>query len=97
MAMREESEKAMRGRGREREIISLLLLLLLSSLYFCALQHVCITELVMIICSMGGLVVKQMLYQAKAESNDDLVNNTVGVVCFSFNDEQYYSKFFLSF
>lgn len=95
MAMREESEKAMRGRGREREIISLLLLL--SSLYFRALQHVCITELVMIICSMGGLVVKQMLYQAKAESNDDLVNNTVGVVCFSFNDEQYYSKFFLSF
>lgn len=31
--------------------------------------------------SMGGLVVKQMLYQAKAEKKDDLVKNTIGVVC----------------
>ncbi|GFS33193.1 alpha/beta-Hydrolases superfamily protein [Actinidia rufa] len=29
--------------------------------------------------SMGGLVVKQMLHQAKSENKDDLVNNTVGV------------------
>ncbi|KAL6995550.1 hypothetical protein U1Q18_005685 [Sarracenia purpurea var. burkii] len=33
--------------------------------------------------SMGGLVVKQMLYQAKAENKDDLVNNTIGVVFYS--------------
>ncbi|KAI3460251.1 hypothetical protein Pfo_016914 [Paulownia fortunei] len=32
--------------------------------------------------SMGGLVVKQMLYQAKTENKDNFVNNTVGVVCF---------------
>lgn len=31
---------------------------------------------------MGGLVVKQMLYQAKAENKDNFVNNTVGVVRF---------------
>ncbi len=34
-------------------------------------------------CSMGGLVVKQMLHKAKAENIDNLVNNTVGVVCFN--------------
>ncbi|RAL47282.1 hypothetical protein DM860_013247 [Cuscuta australis] len=33
--------------------------------------------------SMGGLVVKQMLYQAKAENKEDLVNNTAGVVFYS--------------
>ncbi|KAJ8538054.1 hypothetical protein K7X08_014594 [Anisodus acutangulus] len=33
--------------------------------------------------SMGGLVVKQMLYQAKAEKKDDLVKNTIGVVFYS--------------
>ncbi|KAK3004124.1 hypothetical protein RJ639_020115 [Escallonia herrerae] len=33
--------------------------------------------------SMGGLVVKQMLYQAKAEKKDKLVNNTAGIVFFS--------------
>ncbi|KAM7521034.1 hypothetical protein LguiB_019996 [Lonicera macranthoides] len=33
--------------------------------------------------SLGGLVVKQMLYQAKAENKDNLVNNTVGVVFYS--------------
>ncbi|XP_057470207.1 uncharacterized protein LOC130759118 isoform X2 [Actinidia eriantha] len=33
--------------------------------------------------SMGGLVVKQMLHQAKSENKDDLVNNTVGVVFYS--------------
>lgn len=33
--------------------------------------------------SMGGLVVKQLLYQAKAENLDHLVNNTVGVVFYS--------------
>ncbi|EOY14539.1 Alpha/beta-Hydrolases superfamily protein isoform 4 [Theobroma cacao] len=33
--------------------------------------------------SMGGLVVKQILYKAKAENMDNLVNNTVGVVCCS--------------
>ncbi|XP_074350274.1 uncharacterized protein LOC141689785 isoform X2 [Apium graveolens] len=33
--------------------------------------------------SMGGLVVKQMLHQAKAKHNDDLVKNTVGVVFYS--------------
>lgn len=41
---------------------------------------------------MGGLVVKQMLYQAKAENKEQLVNNTVGVVCFLFSnidDESY--------
>jgi hypothetical protein len=27
------------------------------------------------------LVVKQMLYKAKAENIDNLVNNTIGVVC----------------
>lgn len=32
-------------------------------------------------CSMGGLVVKQMLYQAKEDNMDDFVNNTIGVVC----------------
>lgn len=30
---------------------------------------------------MGGLVVKQMLYQAKADNKDDFINNTIGVVC----------------
>ncbi|KAK6245270.1 hypothetical protein SCA6_008360 [Theobroma cacao] len=33
--------------------------------------------------SMGGLVVKQILYKAKAENMDNLVNNTVGVVFYS--------------
>ncbi|KAL3840378.1 hypothetical protein ACJIZ3_024969 [Penstemon smallii] len=33
--------------------------------------------------SMGGLVVKQMLYQAKAENKDNFVYNTVGVVFYS--------------
>lgn len=33
--------------------------------------------------SMGGLVVKQMLYQAKEENNDDLVNNAIGLVFYS--------------
>ncbi|XP_052202433.1 uncharacterized protein LOC127808103 isoform X2 [Diospyros lotus] len=33
--------------------------------------------------SMGGLVVKQMLYQAKAENKNDLVDNTIGVVFYS--------------
>lgn len=33
--------------------------------------------------SMGGLVVKQMLYQAKAENKDDLVNNAIGLVFYS--------------
>ncbi|CAK9178623.1 unnamed protein product [Ilex paraguariensis] len=33
--------------------------------------------------SMGGLVVKQMLYQAKAENKNNLVNNTLGVVFYS--------------
>ncbi|PHT51161.1 hypothetical protein CQW23_10908 [Capsicum baccatum] len=33
--------------------------------------------------SMGGLVVKQMLYQAKAEKKDDFVKNTIGVVFYS--------------
>ncbi|XP_060199493.1 uncharacterized protein LOC132627900 isoform X1 [Lycium barbarum] len=33
--------------------------------------------------SMGGLVVKQMLYQAKTEKNDDFVKNTIGVVFYS--------------
>ncbi|KHG19835.1 Protein SERAC1 [Gossypium arboreum] len=33
--------------------------------------------------SLGGLVVKQMLFKAKAENMDDLVNNTVGVVFYS--------------
>ncbi|XP_021865902.2 uncharacterized protein [Spinacia oleracea] len=33
--------------------------------------------------SMGGLVVKQLLHQAKAENLDNLVNNTVGVVFYS--------------
>ncbi|KAL6318321.1 hypothetical protein AAG906_039413 [Vitis piasezkii] len=33
--------------------------------------------------SMGGLVVKQMLYQAKAENIDNLVKNTIGIVFYS--------------
>lgn len=33
--------------------------------------------------SMGGLVVKQMLHQAKAENKDHFVNNTVGIVFYS--------------
>ncbi|XP_059633209.1 uncharacterized protein LOC132275987 isoform X2 [Cornus florida] len=33
--------------------------------------------------SMGGLVVKQMLNQAKAENKDNLVNNTIGLVFYS--------------
>ncbi|KAL0369021.1 UNVERIFIED_CONTAM: putative inactive heme oxygenase 2, chloroplastic [Sesamum calycinum] len=31
----------------------------------------------------GGLVVKQMLYQAKAENKDNFVNNTVGIIFYS--------------
>ncbi|EPS69215.1 hypothetical protein M569_05552, partial [Genlisea aurea] len=34
-------------------------------------------------CSMGGLVVKQILFQAKAENKHDLVDNTVGIVFYS--------------
>ncbi|KAK9756339.1 hypothetical protein RND81_01G090300 [Saponaria officinalis] len=33
--------------------------------------------------SMGGLVVKQLLYQAKTENLNNLVNNTIGVVFYS--------------
>lgn len=33
--------------------------------------------------SMGGLVVKQMLHQAKTENKDHFVNNTVGIVFYS--------------
>nr|GEU78522.1 armadillo-like helical [Tanacetum cinerariifolium] len=33
--------------------------------------------------SMGGLVVKQMLHQARAENRDKIVSNTVGVVFYS--------------
>jgi len=33
--------------------------------------------------SMGGLVVKQMLYQAKADNMDEFVNNTIGVAFYS--------------
>ncbi|KAL3634225.1 hypothetical protein CASFOL_021279 [Castilleja foliolosa] len=33
--------------------------------------------------SMGGLVVKQMLHQAKRENKDNFVNNTVGIVFYS--------------
>ncbi|KAI3761171.1 hypothetical protein L1987_51581 [Smallanthus sonchifolius] len=33
--------------------------------------------------SMGGLVVKQMLHQARTESRDNIVNNTIGVVFYS--------------
>ncbi|KAL6504382.1 hypothetical protein OROGR_026305 [Orobanche gracilis] len=33
--------------------------------------------------SMGGLVVKQMLHQAKTENKDNFVNNTVGLVFYS--------------
>ncbi|KAF7817516.1 Protein SERAC1 isoform A [Senna tora] len=33
--------------------------------------------------SMGGLVVKQILYKAKEESFDNLVNNTIGIVFYS--------------
>ncbi|KAM0060716.1 putative armadillo-like helical, alpha/Beta hydrolase [Helianthus debilis subsp. tardiflorus] len=33
--------------------------------------------------SMGGLVVKQMLHQARTEKRDDIVNNTIGVVFYS--------------
>ncbi|KAG6624712.1 hypothetical protein CIPAW_16G046800 [Carya illinoinensis] len=40
-------------------------------------------SLVFVTPSMGGLVVKQMLYKAKAENVDNLVNNTIGVVFYS--------------
>ncbi|XP_057973847.1 uncharacterized protein LOC131161870 isoform X1 [Malania oleifera] len=33
--------------------------------------------------SMGGLVVKQMLFKAKADNVDNLVNNTIGIVFYS--------------
>ncbi|CAI9115772.1 OLC1v1016766C1 [Oldenlandia corymbosa var. corymbosa] len=33
--------------------------------------------------SMGGLVVKEMLYQAKAENKDNFVKNTIGIVFYS--------------
>lgn len=33
--------------------------------------------------SMGGLVVKQMLFQAKAENKDELIRNTIGLVFYS--------------
>ncbi|KAI7746929.1 hypothetical protein M8C21_020658 [Ambrosia artemisiifolia] len=33
--------------------------------------------------SLGGLVVKQMLHQARTENRDDIVNNTIGVVFYS--------------
>ncbi|XP_047306230.1 uncharacterized protein LOC124909606 [Impatiens glandulifera] len=33
--------------------------------------------------SMGGLVVKQILYQAKVENKENIVNNTVGVIFYS--------------
>lgn len=34
-------------------------------------------------CSMGGLVVKQILSKAKSENINNLVNNTKGIVCLS--------------
>jgi large-conductance mechanosensitive channel len=34
-------------------------------------------------CSMGGLVVKELLYQAKLNNYDNFLNNTVGLVCIS--------------
>lgn len=40
-----------------------------------------INTLFVAIGSMGGLVVKQMLYQAKTEKKDNFVKNTIGVVC----------------
>ncbi|KZV19773.1 hypothetical protein F511_06304 [Dorcoceras hygrometricum] len=33
--------------------------------------------------SMGGLVVKQMLFQARTENKDNFVNNTIGIVFYS--------------
>lgn len=45
---------------------------------------------------MGGLVVKQMLYQAKTESYTDLFNNTVGIVRV-FAKIDYLSYIFISF
>lgn len=36
------------------------------------------------VCSMGGLVVKQILYKAKEEGFDNLVKNTIGIVCFHY-------------
>ena len=41
-----------------------------------------LTKCNILVCSMGGLVVKQMLYKAKTENIDNLVKNTVGVVCY---------------
>jgi protein SERAC1 len=32
---------------------------------------------------MGGLVVKELLYQAKLNNYDNFLNNTVGLVCIS--------------
>ncbi|GER36963.1 alpha/beta-Hydrolases superfamily protein [Striga asiatica] len=39
--------------------------------------------LVSILLCMGGLVVKQMLYQARTENKDNFVENTVGIVFYS--------------
>lgn len=36
---------------------------------------------IVVYCSMGGLVVKQMLYEAKRENFNEFFNNTIGVVC----------------
>ena len=33
-----------------------------------------------IVCSMGGLVVKQILHKAKEERFDNLMKNTIGIV-----------------
>lgn len=41
-----------------------------------------LTKCHLLVCSMGGLVVKQMLYKAQTENIDKLVKNTVGVVCY---------------
>lgn len=38
--------------------------------------HMCFS----IVCSMGGLVVKQILHKAKEERFDNLVKNTMGIV-----------------
>lgn len=38
---------------------------------------------------MGGLVVKQILYKAKEEGFDNLVNNSIGMVCFNFCIKKY--------
>ncbi|KAJ4832859.1 hypothetical protein Tsubulata_045727 [Turnera subulata] len=53
------------------------------ALDFCFVEYPASKVMVVFGCSMGGLVVKQMLHKAKEENIGNLVNNTVGIVFYS--------------